>query len=203
MNTLKPALLVLILAGATAAQVASSTASKPDVEVVKIGWRRVERNPKLDEATLAGPVTGMAAVNAARRNEANDARTNNPGAPRPPVILEGPSAVDSPPPRPRWSGYIYEFTIRNNGPKIIRNVVWEYSFTDPATQKTVGRRQYKSSVKIRPGMTARLVVRSILRPIGVIDATQPQQNWQEQPPEQMVIQRIKYADGSVWERDSH
>ncbi|HKS26332.1 MAG TPA: hypothetical protein VJS44_00870 [Pyrinomonadaceae bacterium] len=103
--------------------------------------------------------------------------------------------------RPRWGCY-YEFTVRNTGSKIIRKIVFEHSFTDTATQKTVGRRQFKSKVKILPGMTATLVAFYPGGPVGTIDVNQVRQDSRELPPEQMTIQKITYADGSVWERAS-
>ena len=201
MKTLKLALLMILLTGSADAQVSSSTSGAPDVTVLKISWRRVEPgNPKLNEAgIISADSAARMAVNTARINSANSARESGANTP-PPALLHIPATPDSPPAVRPWVGFIYEFTVKNTGARIIRQVVFEYSFTDPRTQKTVGRRQYKSNVKIRPGMTANLVVRTSLRPIGTIDATQAGQNQQDQSPEQVVIQKIKYADGSVWQR---
>jgi hypothetical protein len=203
MKTLKLALLVVLLAGSAAAQVPSSTSGAPDVSVIKISWRKVGWNPKLNGIPSATNPDGALrmAVNTARINEYNSARDSG-ANPRPPVLLSVPSVPDSPPPMRPWTGFIYEFTVKNTGAKIIRHLIFEYAFTDPGTQQTVGRRQYKSKVKIRPGMTANVVVRSSLPPIGTINATQTGQDSQDQSPEQMVIERIKYADGSVWQRGS-
>lgn len=206
MKTLKLTLLMILLTGSAAAQVPSSTSAAPDVTVLKIRWRRMERiNPQLNQPTQSGnPEDSLrAAVNTARINEYNSARDSG-ANPRPPALLSTPSTTYSPaPPVRMWAGFIYEFTVKNTGSKIIRKLVWEYSFTDPATQQTIGRRQYKSNVKILPGMTAKLVVRSTLPPVGTINAAQAGgQNAQDQLPEQMVIQSIKYADGSVWQRSS-
>jgi hypothetical protein len=175
------------------------------VTVIKISWRRVERsNPQLNQPPQGGnPEDALRrAVNTARINAYNSARDSG-ANPRPPALLSVPSIPYSPSIVRLWAGFIYKFTVKNTGSKIIRKLVWEYSFTDPATQRTVGRRQYKSNVKIRPGMTANLVVRSSLPPIGIFNVAQAGgQNSQDQSPEQMVIQSIKYADGSVWQRSS-
>ena len=203
MKTLKLSLLMILLAGSAAAQVPSSTSGAPDVTVVKINWRWVGHNARLNEVRGSyNPDYALrTAVNTARMNEYISARDSG-ANPLPPRLLSVPSVSDPIPVVYPWSGFIYKFTVKNTGSKIIRHLVWEYSFTDPATQRKVGVRQYKSSVKIRPGMTADLVVRSSLPPIGTINATQAGQNSQDQSPEQMVIQRIKYADGSVWQRGS-
>jgi hypothetical protein len=194
MKALSLIFLVCLLTGSAAAQGSINKPDAPDVAVIKISWRRVDHNPKLDQATFDGnPERGL-------RTIVNKARTNaDPSQPLLPV-----PPLETPPPTIRpWSGWLYVFTVRNTGAKIIRQLVFEYAFTDPSTQRTVGRRQYKSKVKIRPGMTANLVVRSSLPPIGTIDAKQSDQNSQDQSPEkQVVIQKIKYADGSVWQRGS-
>lgn len=203
MKTLELALLIILLAGSVAAQVPSSASGPPDVVVLKISWRRVSHNPRLDEvAPSTNPErTLKMAVNTARINAANSTRNQGIDTP-PPVLFDVPSIPYSPPTVRPWAGFIYEFTIKNTGSKIIRKLVWEYSFTDPVTQQTVGRRQFRSSVRILPGRTAKLVTRSSLPPVGTINAARAGQNSHDQSPEQMVIQRIKYADGSVWQRGS-
>jgi hypothetical protein len=196
--------MMILLTASAAGQDSSSTSGAPDVTVVKINWRRVEPiNPMLIESRHStNPEAGLRrAVNRARINEANSARESG-GNPPPPKLLSEPSVPDSPPPVRAWSGFIYEFTVKNTGSKIIRHVVFEHSFTDPDTQRSVRRRQYKSKVKIQPGATAKIVTRSSLPPFGVINARQAGQTSQDQSSEQMVIQRIKYADGSVWQREA-
>jgi hypothetical protein len=193
MKILKMALLMILLAGSIAAQSPSSTSGVPDMAVIKISWRWVGHNPKLDNVPLIGN------PERALRMAVNTARTN--ADPTQPLLSVPP--VETPPPTVRpWTGFIYYFTVKNTGAKIIRNVVFEYAFTDPSTQRTVGRRQYKSKVKIRPGMLANLIVHTSLPPIGTINATQAGDDSQDQSLEHVVIQRIKYADGSVWQRDS-
>jgi hypothetical protein len=202
-NILKAVVLAILLAGGAFAQVGSSASGPPDVTVVAISWRSVKRNPKIDAAPpISNPgSTARVAVNQARINEANDARTNNPGTPAPPVLLDIPSAPTAPPNLRQWFNFIYEFTVKNTGSKIIRKLVWEHSFTDPTTQQVVRRREYKSSTKIRPGKTAKLVVHSNLGPIGTINANQAGQTSPDLSPEQMVIKRVEYTDGSVWVRN--
>ncbi|HKO35206.1 MAG TPA: hypothetical protein VJV21_01925 [Pyrinomonadaceae bacterium] len=203
MKTLKIGLLMTLLVGTAAAQGSTAQVSTnkdaPDLVVIKTSWRKVERfTPTVNEASGGNPeYAARMAVNTARINEFNSARQSGADVP-PPKLLSVPSTPSLRPAVHSWSGYRYEFTVKNTGAKLIRQVVFEHSFIDPRTQKKLGRRQYKSNVKIRPSLTAKLVVYSSRRPIGTIDVTQTGQ--QDQSQEQVVIQRIKYADGSVWER---
>lgn len=204
MKILKSMLLLLLFAVGAAAQVPSDT-SAPGVEVIQITWRRVERgNPRLDQAPLTQNPERAArmAVNQARMGEYNSARMSQGGNVPAPVLLSVPPGVDSPPMIQPWSGFIYEFTVRNTGTKTIRKLSWEYSFTDPATKRKVGKRQYKKNVKILPGMFSKLVVRSTLPPIGTVNVRQAGLGTQVSDPEQMVIESIKYDDGTVWKRSS-
>lgn len=205
MKILKSMLLLLLFAVGVSAQVPSDTQSAPGVEVIQITWRWVNGG---DQGLYAAPLAqnperaARIAVNQARIGEYNSARMSQGGNVPPPVLLSVPPPVEQAPMIRPWSGYLYEFTVRNTGTKTIRKLAWEYSFIDPTTKQKVGRRQYKSNVKILPGATSKLVVRSSLPPIGTINARQAGPGTQDQKPEQMVIESIKYDDGSVWKRNS-
>jgi hypothetical protein len=204
MKTLQLTLLIILLTGGAAAQVPANKSGAPDVAVIGISWRRVAPgNPNLTAAGVGGSPDYAArmAVNTARINENISARQSG-GNPPPPQLLYLPSIPDSPPIVRPWSGWVYEFTIKNTGAKIIRQMTFDYTFTDPGTQQTVRRRQYKSNVRIAPGITAKIVVHSSLPPMGTIKATQTGQNPADQSAERMVINRIKYADGSIWQRSA-
>ncbi|HKO96025.1 MAG TPA: hypothetical protein VJU86_03470 [Pyrinomonadaceae bacterium] len=204
MKTLRLTSLMILLAATAAAQDGPSTSPAPDVTVVNISWHRVDRpNPRLNDpgVGVSPDYAQRVAVNTARTNTANSERDSGLNPP-PPKLLALPSIPDSPPPVRHWSGFIYEFTVKNTGEKTIRHLVFEHSFTDPSTQLTVARRQYKSKVKIRPGTTAKIVVRSSRGPVGTVNARQAGQNAQAQSAEQMIILSMKYDDGSSWQRAS-
>ena len=206
MKTLQLALLMILFAISAAAQVPSRTSAAPDVSVIKISWHHVApSNPKLSATPISASPDYAArmAVNTERINE-NTSLRNSGGSPPPPVLISLPTIPESPPVLRPWFGFVYEFTVKNTGAKTIRQMVFEYvSFdslvTGPGLQRTVRRRPYKSKMKIRPGMTAKIVVHSSLPPMGTINA----QNPGDQSAEQMVIQRIKYTDGSEWQRSSN
>ncbi len=203
MRALKLSLLMILLTGSAAAQSSSTVSDPSGVTVLNINWRRVEPvNPKLNDRILTNADSGARrAVNTARTNEANSARENGLNPP-PPALLTYPASPEAPPVVRPWSGYICEVTVKNTGAKTIRQLVFDYSFTDPRTQRTVGHRQFKSKVKIHPGMTAKVAVRTSSRPVGTVAAAPAGPNQPAQSAEQIVIQKIKYADGSVWQRSA-
>jgi hypothetical protein len=196
MKFLNVTLLLFLLTGSAAAQATSSTPSAPDVAVIKISWRRVESNSKLEEDPNRVSQQQADLERAQKQAISQNRARASAGQPQTPIPTVG-TAPPSPTVRP-WTGYVYEFKVMNTGAKTIRKLVWEHVFIDLRTQQKIGRRQYKSKMKIRPGMTANLVARSDLPPIGTLDVTQVNNNPQDQSSGQMVIQRIEYTDGSVW-----
>ena len=99
--------------------------------------------------------------------------------------------------------YLYEVKVRNTGVKSIRTLIWDYVFFEPATERELGRRRFVSKVRVSPGRTKNLVMESTSPPTLTIDAAKVGQNSQDQFSEQVVIQRVEYADGSVWRAPSN
>lgn len=204
MKAIRLALFVMLLAGGAAAQGTSSPPPAPDVEVVSISSRKVEYAPMFDEysTAAANPETaGRMAVNQARRNGAQDFTTT--GADPSPPLLDVPrgNSTERRLVRP-WPEYLYVFTVKNNGSRTIRHLVWEHRFAAARTQKTVGRRLYKGDVKILPGMTSKLALGSSKPSAVRVKVTQGEERPQGGASGQMVILQIEYEDGTVWKRDS-
>jgi hypothetical protein len=97
-----------------------------------------------------------------------------------------------------WAWYSYEIRVKNTGTKTIRGLVWEYAFSDPA-EKNVRSRQYESKIKIRPGGIKSLFAKGG-PPRGVVNANQVSKMPANNSPEQVIIERVEYADGTVWTR---
>lgn len=93
--------------------------------------------------------------------------------------------------------YFYNAKIKNNTGKEIQAIAWDYVFFASGTKNEVGRRQFANKIKISPGKTGSLKVRSASPPTGSISATA---NKKSRPryDEEVIIQTIEYADGSIW-----
>lgn len=107
-----------------------------------------------------------------------------------PTLITGPRGISA--------TYVYEVKVKNNGPKEIRAISWEYVFLDPGTMREEGRRPFISKVRIRSGGTKNVFGRSRSSPTGTIDATKVGKKPADQYSTQIVIRKIEYVDGSVW-----
>jgi hypothetical protein len=203
MKVLNLILLLILLACCAAAQTPSNSSDAPGVTVIKNKWSKAaERNLKLEQDPLR--VNQEQAERERALKDAlyeNNIRVNAKLEPiRLPMNAGVPNTASG---RSRVEGtYIYEIKISNTGPKIIREVIWEYVFTDPDTGRTVGRHQFTNKVNLRPGKKETLVGRSVFTPDTIVDVSQSGVKSAEQYSERVVIKRIKYMDGSVWERPS-
>jgi len=98
--------------------------------------------------------------------------------------------------------FLYKLKLRNEGEKTIRAIEWEYIFIDRATQSEVARHQFLSEEKVRPGKRKTLIEYSTSPPTKVISVTALSQPDGYRFIERVVIKRVIYKDGSVWELPS-
>jgi hypothetical protein len=197
MKLLCSVLVLFLFASFATAQVLSGLSAKPNVEVLQMKWHMEVRNAALDEDQFKvlkeREQEERARKEMERQNEIRSQRgmpTTTPPAGKPTTRERGLSVT-----------HIYEVKIRNIGEKEIRALTWDYVFFDPGTKREVGRRGFVSDVRIGPGKTRNVVVRSASSPTGAIDASKASEKSRDLYKEQVIIQSIGYADGSVWKAD--
>ncbi|MCM3903296.1 MAG: hypothetical protein ND866_16450 [Pyrinomonadaceae bacterium] len=100
--------------------------------------------------------------------------------------------------RPR-DGYRYKVLITNTGLKTIRLVDWDYFFIDPSTHEVVARHQFTSQETIKPGKSKEVSVLYLTPPVKTVSASILTQKEPMPFTEQVVIARIEFSDGSVWQ----
>jgi len=184
---------LFLFASCATAQVLSDSPAKPNVIALQKKWRMEVRNAALDEDQFKVLKEREQEERERRaREKQNEIRTEQ-GMPtvmppdrKPATRARGVSVT-----------YVYEVKIRNNGAKEIRTLTWDYVFFDPTAEREVGRRRFVSEVRIGPGKTRNVVVRSTTSPTGAIDAAQAGKKSRELYSEQVIIQSVGYADGSV------
>ncbi len=95
--------------------------------------------------------------------------------------------------------FIYKVTVNNATDKAIKSVDWDYVFLNADTHNEINRQQFTSEEKIGSGRTGELKVIVNRSPTRTISADSLNKNERDGLSEQVVIIRIEYADGSVWQ----
>ncbi len=93
--------------------------------------------------------------------------------------------------------FVYSTEIKNNGPKAITAVRWDYVIAARNTSEELGRHEFENIEKIGRDKTKRLMARSRVSPTRVI---QIQGAEKTVPVERVVIKCVVYEDGSVWQQ---
>ena len=96
--------------------------------------------------------------------------------------------------------FVYKATVKNSGSKEIKSIDWDYVFYERATENEIGRQQFTSEEKIRPGHTKELVVTIRKPPTQTISLTALNKDERGTLDGRVIIVRIDYADGTTWQR---
>ncbi len=125
-----------------------------------------------------------------KRTDSSQGNVNLPTAPDPFKI--GPKAIDG-----LNYGSIYIITIKNVGGKTIKAVDWDYVFINPEKQNIISQHQFRNTIKLKRGKTKKIKSLTIALPVKVIHIDIIDRNLIEQ----VIIKRIEYSDGTVWQRN--
>jgi hypothetical protein len=101
---------------------------------------------------------------------------------------------------PRVEGFTYEVTFKNLNAKQAQTVFWEYHFKETATPENTSRHRFVCSVRMKPEKEKVVQVFSTLSPGAVISLKDLAKGSGKQFDESVVIDRIEFDDGSVWQR---
>lgn len=196
-------LLFLSLCATVLAQTpATSQTVAPGVEVVKHDWSKErigwERDPFSGTNESFSDMRQRAADD--RRRERAQAAGNIGEANRIEREARAEQVIKSRPPAPPRYAFLYKVTVRNTGEKTIKEIDWDYVFTDVVTSKELGRRQFTGVEKIAPGKSKQLAFLAPSPPAQRISVYALDKKERDQLDAQVVIVRILYDDGTIWER---
>jgi hypothetical protein len=191
-------LLSLLGAAAAAAQAPAAVApaapaAPPDLVVIQKKWQTFTRNPALD----ADPFDANEEFEDARQAQRIAEIRNT-------IRARGSESREPPPPRASKVAnpdskqivtYVYRARVRNTGAKTVRVIDWGYIFLDPETRQELGRHLYTAKVKIGPGKENELVGRSAKPQTSTVNVKSAGKSLGEQ----VVIYRVEYDDGTVWQ----
>lgn len=193
MKTICSVFLAFLFAVCASAQTlpAVKTSAASGVSVIEKNWR-IARQPRFVGTTSTSTLTAEDWVWQKRQSDIN-ARKGLPPAP-PPTPRKTTATVTT-------LGeviYLYEVKFRNDGAKAIRQIVWDYVVYEAGTGNELGRRNFKSNVKISPRKGKSVSGRSSLPPSNIV-VVNADDDAVIQYSEEIEIKSIEYADGTTWE----
>jgi hypothetical protein len=196
-------LFVIASSVAVSAQPAPRSPDPPEVVVVRFSWSKERVGWQADP--FGGPLENFDEMRVRARNEkrVQDAKRGGSGAEvakaesdaRTDAVLTA-QIHKSKPGRYR---FVYKVEIQNGGSKTVKAIDWDYVFLDENTQEELGRRQFSSLEKIAPGKTKELKFFIPTPPTQKVSINSLDMNERANLNESVVIVRIEYADGSIWE----
>ena len=99
--------------------------------------------------------------------------------------------------QPESRVYFYRLRFKNTGTKVVKSLAWEYH---PAGAADPTDRQFFCAIKTKPNETKELELFSPLAPFRVVDASTAGDKPAKGSEAEISINKIEYADGSVWQR---
>jgi hypothetical protein len=175
----------------------------PGLSVVKFSWDKERVNWERDP--FGGPVENFEEMRVRARNEKriDDAkRGGNADIDRIRREARADSALLEIARRkgpPRY-GFRYKLSVRNEGPKAVREVDWDYVFTDASTHEELGRLKFTSDERVSPGKSKEFSFFVPRPPTLRVSAYALDKTERAGLDEQVVLVRVLYDDGTVWQR---
>jgi len=182
---------------------------KPDLVVLSHKWsktRRVTARVTPNEPPPPAP----SLTDTARRNAERSERVTDSGGPRQPTTglsidaraaaLEKIVRDSRTEPSKSLNGFSYQLRLKNESAKQIEVVFWEYQFIDPAAPEVPVRRQFLCGLNLKTGREKDLTAFSLSGSSKVVSAQSLAEKTEKPPQERVLINRVEYADGTIWQR---
>lgn len=161
------------------------------------------------EKPAAETTAPAAAMTSANKNFERNRRINDPAGVRDPNAdsMDGRSAAmekavqESRKPKPKpVDGFAFRVKVQNTSAKVVEVVFWEYQFQETANPAIMARRQFLCGVNIKPNKDKELSAFSLSGPSDVVSADGLSNKSANLFQEKVVINRVEYSDGSIWQR---
>lgn len=195
-------LLMAIPQGQSGAGVPAISKEGLPVTVVSIKWFKDRQ--VVEQSSTSSPAAAMIPQN---KNYERNRRANTSPGERDPNLdtMDGRSAAmekavqDSRAPKP-VNGFAYRVKVHNASAKPIDIIFWEYQFKESAAAAPLLRRQFLCGVAVKSGKDKELQAFSLIGPQDVVSVNILAQKSGSSGAEQVVINRVEFADGSIWQR---
>lgn len=182
------------------------TSDTSAVTVISYKWAKTRQVMEKLETPNSAPAAAMIPQN---KNFQRNVRVNDPVGARDPNqdTIDGRSAAmernvqeaRTPQSKP-VDAFSYKVKFQNTSSLGVDILFWEYQFIDRASPSTVARRQFLCAANIKPGKDKELVAYSLGGPSDVVNVNTLAKNSEKPFDEKVVINRVEYADGSIWQR---
>jgi len=186
----------------TPATAAKTTAETHGVVVLKQSWSKERINWEGDP--FGGAVENFDDV---RRRQADQRRVerarasgNSAEAAKVEREMRSEQVIKSRPPAPPRYAFLYKISLRNESTKAIKEIDWDYVFTDSVTGEEVGRREFTGVEKIAPGKSKELSFMTPAAPAQRISVYALDKRERAGISEQVVLVRVRYEDGTEWKK---
>lgn len=198
-------LLLLPLLLTPVSPMQSNAGDGAPMSVVTAKWTKTRQ--KVEKPDTRGS-TPAAAMTPADKNFARNRRINDPAGVRDPNAdsIDARSAAmdravrDARGQTVEVEGYAYRIKVQNPTQKAVEVLYWEYQFEETANPSNLTRRQFLCGVQIKGGKEKELQAFGGSGPAGIVSA-ETLANKEANPfAERVVINRVEYADGSIWQR---
>ena len=166
------------------------------VEVVKSSWSKVrigwERDP------FGGPLENYDEMRSRTRNERRIATGGGERA-KQDAKADEKNIEQQREKKPPQYYFIYKTRFKNTYTAAITGIDWDYVFLERGTENEAGRQQFTSDEQVGPGKSKELVVTITSPPTRSISVTSLNLEEHDRFSEKIVVMRVKYADGRVWQ----
>jgi hypothetical protein len=194
----------LLISGLTYGQTSGPVdETKSPVVILDAGWLRDRRGS--DQAVQS--MAPAAAPTKADKNFERQKRLNDPVGMRDPNAdtldsrgSELDRIVQQSRQLPPVDGYTYQLKIQNVSAKVIRRVFWEYQFSQVGNSSNVTHRKFMCGGDIKPDRQKELEIFSLVGPSEVVNIKTLDKGATDKFRAAVIINRVEYADGTVWQR---
>lgn len=193
---------VAALAQSPAAAQSPQMETPPGVTILKHSWSKERINWEADP--FGGSIENFGDVRRRvvdqRRLERARAAGNTGEAARVEREMRAEQVIKSRPPAPPRYSFLYKISIKNTGEKSFKEIDWDYVFSDAATGAEVSRREFTAVERLGPGKQKEFTFFSPSPPTHTVSVDKLNKRERDTIKEHVVIMRILYSDGSVWQR---
>ena len=177
-------ILIAILFAATVRAQRPTVSQLPPLQVVKYSWSKEridwDKDPFGKRTEISDPRSRRGSILEERERREEKARKEKRSEP------------------PRYA-FDYKLTVVNAASKAIKEIEWDYVFTDAATGEELGRREFINVEKIGAGKRKELSVLISLPPTQRISVYTLGKKEHDGLVERVIIVRILYDDGNIWQ----